>query len=288
MNPVEQDNIEGDEEIDIEYPYIVGDFSLKGYSTIKMEIETPISASMILNLEVFNDDEESLALEHYNNGELTEIEVSAGSSEVIFTSDEYNINELISIFPTRVEYSIEPIVGVEGEQITYSAGDEIVADITIQAELDLDADCFLIPKNESGEPSMEKVDTEAIDQEQIDSYIDGKIILNYHNSMGFSAGADLLISEIKTTNFEELLIADSTLYTIINIPMLEECSDTLNKQIELQLDQSDLQIMLADSVFVVPKIKISSDAGTPISGGLKLQGTLEIEVKISNDLVEGE
>ena len=286
LMPAEQDPIENEEIIDTNYPYIEGDFSISGHSEIRLKIDTPMPTSMTLQVIVYNKDDESVSLVDSTNVPPT-LDIPAGSSSITLSSEKYNVNELVSILPNRIVYIIEPIIGDEEQTFIYHEGDTINSEITIEALLDITADCWLIPRNENGDPDIQAVETSNIEQEQIDSFINGKITFDYQNTIGFSAGIDLLISNSKAENFANLINPDSTQYTIIKIPPLEETTDTEMKQIEVQLKQSDLQLMLADSIYVIPKLRISSEENTPISGGLEMIGLMEIEIKISNNLADG-
>ncbi|MFO7896993.1 MAG: hypothetical protein R6U84_08675, partial [Candidatus Cloacimonadales bacterium] len=200
--------------------------------------------------------------------------------------EQYNLNELISILPERIVYSIEPIVGHETEVNIYHAGDSLSTDVIVEAELDIVADCIFIPKDELGEPNLQKVETENITQKEIDAFSEGSLQLSYFNTLGFSVATDIIISAGKELEFSEIAEADSNNFTIISVPNMTETAANELQEIEIALKQSDLHLMLADSVFVVPRLRLQSEAGSPISGEIQLQGLVDIILNVSDELVE--
>ncbi|MFO7896103.1 MAG: hypothetical protein R6U84_04155, partial [Candidatus Cloacimonadales bacterium] len=208
--PREQDTIESEEILDIDYPFIIGDFAVTGYSEIRLEIDTPFFTKLSMQITGYNDtNNQSLLLSDLENGEVPVIEVSAGQSTVVFSSEQYNLNEFISILPERIVYSIEPIVGHETEVNIYHAGDSLSTDVIVEAELDIDADCIFIPKDDEGEPNLQKVETENITQKEIDAFSQGSLQLSYFNTLGFSVATDIIISAGKELEFSEIAEADS-------------------------------------------------------------------------------
>lgn len=286
LMPKDQDPIESEQILDIAYPYIDGEFALVGHSEIRIELDTPVYTEMSLQIEAKNSaDNEIVNLVNLTTGLTPELSVTAGHSVIIYDSEHYNINEMISILPDLITYTMQPVVGNVNEIFTYHEGEEIKADIFIECELDIAADCIFVPKNDAGEPNVQMVNTETITQDELDAYVSGTLILNYVNQFGLSAGVDLLISEQKITDFDQVINSDSTLFTIIEVPLIEE-TDDVEQTISIDLKKSDLEVMLADSVFVIPKLKISSEAGTPVSGAIEFRGMVDLILKVSQDLVE--
>ena len=284
--PRQQDTITGEELLEIDYPFIDGNFAVAGYSEIRMEIETPFYTELAMQITGHNDsNDQSLLLTNQTSGEIPIIEVPAGISTVIFSSEEYNLNDFISLLPERIDYAIDPIIGNETAVNIYNQGDSLSTEMIIEAELDIVADCIFIPKNDLGEPDIQKIETEQITQKEIDAFTSGSFKLNYLNTLGFSVATDLIISAEKQIDFSEIAEADSTDFTIISVPYMYDTTNRL-QEIEIALQQSDLQLMLADSVFVVPRLSLQSEAGSPVSGQIDLQGLVDLKLNLNNDLVE--
>jgi hypothetical protein len=79
--PREEDPIEDEEELDIEYPYIDGEFSLVGYSEIRFEVNTPVYTEIAMNILARNEtDNEEVMLINLDTGLAPNFSVSAGIS----------------------------------------------------------------------------------------------------------------------------------------------------------------------------------------------------------------
>ena len=104
--------------------------------------------------------------------------------------------------------------------------------------------------------------------------------------MGVSVGVELLISSQRIDDFEQIIDGDSNIFTIINIPMINQTTDDNSNDIVVDITKSQLEVMLADEVYIVPKIQVYSDVGSPISGSIKFIGMADLVLKINNNLVE--
>ena len=284
LKPREQDPIEGDTTLDIDYPQIIGDFSITGLSDIALTLNTPVPASMDVNITAYADDGESVSMVDMVSGELPHVIINQGQSEVLFTSDQYNINEMISILPDSISYTIYPIVGDSTQIFVYTKGDSIRADIEITAQLDINADCVVIPKNDAGDPDIQVIDTKDIEQKHIDAFQQATLVLHFRNTLGVTAGTDIVLSDRRATGFNEIMEPDTTEFTIISVPDIVQTTGSAEEQIEVSVSQQDIQYFASDSVFVIPRIHLLSEEGTPISGMIELRGSVEIEVEVSNNL----
>jgi len=285
--PREEDPIEDEEELDIEYPYIDGEFSLVGYSEIRFEVNTPVYTEIAMNILARNEtDNEEVMLINLDTGLAPNFSVSAGISTIVFDSDHYNINEMVSILPESFSYTIIPTIGHETEVFTFHQNEEIEANITVESVLDILADCIFIPKDEEGKPNIQEINTESFTEDEYDAFVSGKFKLNYENTMGVSVGVELLISSQRIDDFEQIIDGDSYIFTIINIPMINQTTDDNSNDIVVDITKSQLEVMLADEVYIVPKIQVYSDVGSPISGSIKFIGMADLVLKINNNLVE--
>ncbi len=102
-------------------------------------------------------------------------------------------------------------------------------------------------------------------------------------------GFDLLVSDDSTNVLEEVFNfenPDSTKVQMFRVPLMEETTDSTYGEYELNITQEQLDFFLADSVYIIPRINISSEGAQPWTGGITIQGDLSIEVFISNELFE--
>ncbi len=286
LRPREQEEIMGSSIIEVEYPFINGSFEVTGYSEIIFDVFSPVPAEMAIDISSHNNAGDVVYLREYGSSELPVLNVSQGLSQVIFNTQDYSINELISILPDSISYKIYPILGDLNDMFEYNQGDSIMADITIESRLDILADCWLIPKTDEGKPDVQTVDVEDFEQEHIDAFQNAVLTLNYYNALGVSTAAKILISDHKAEAFNELVNPDSTLYKIIDVPQLVQSANNEFDQLQVNILQDDLEYFIADSVFVIPKIQLLSNAGTPLSGYITVQAKVEVEVEVSNDLVD--
>ncbi len=286
LDPKVQDPISGSTTLGIEYPHIIGTFNIVSFSTITFDFFTPIPTEMELEFTSFNADDESVQLIDINNNSNPILDIPSGSSEIVLTSDEYNINELISILPDSIYYTIYPIVGDSTEIFYYEEGDQIETEIAIESLLDFEADCWIIPKAQDGSPDVQKVNTQQFEEKFIDAFVDGNIILHYNNELGIQAGINILISQTSPEGFEELVNPDSTIYTIITVDDLMYPTSNEQDSIIVNVSREDLDFFVEDSVFIIPKLKLFSEPGSPVSGSISMQGELSLEIEVSNDLAE--
>ncbi len=286
--------ISGYQDIDLTQPEIVEEdsFMFNGNSSIVFTIESPIP--MVASFELIaKRDTTEISLEHYE-GDPINLDVEQGISQIEFSSDEYNINQMLQIIPDGFEYSMDPFIG-DGTIIPYLSFDdsvsidfEVIADIQIYT---FEEDGIWIIPLEDGEINIEVQDTEAFEPKMFDAYNSGRIRFKYWNSSGMELGFDLLVSDDSTNvfteiyNFEE---PDTNLVQMFRVPLFEETSGDNFKQFELNVLQDELSFFISDSVFTIPRIHIYSTGENAWTGGLTVQAELIIEVNISDALINEE
>ena len=286
--------ISGYQDIDLIQPEIVEEdsFMFNGNSSIIFTIEsqTPMVASFEL---IARRDTTEISLEHYE-GDPINLDVEQGISQIVFSSDEFNINQMLQIIPDGFEYSIDPYIG-DGTVIPYlSFDDSVFVDFEVIADIQIytfeDDGIWIIPLDD-GEINIETQDTEVFDQTMSDAYNSGRINFKYWNDTGMEIGFDLLVSDDSTNvfteiyNFEE---PDTNIVKMFRVPLFEETSGDNFKQFELNVLQDELSFFISDSVFTLPRIHLYSQGENAWTGGLKVQAELIIEVNISDALINEE
>jgi len=285
--------IEGYKDIDLIQPEIVNDdsFMFSGNSSIIFTIESGIP--MIASFELIaKRDTTEISLTNYE-GEPINLNVEEGISQIEFTSDEYNINEMLQIIPDGFEYTMDPFIG-NGTVIPYlSFNDSILIDFEVIADLQIEtfeADGIWIIPLDNGDINIDVLDTEAFEPRMFDAYNTGKIIFKYWNSTGMEVGFDILVSEDSTSVLAEIynFAEPDTLVKMFRVPLFEQTSGDNYKELEMTVQQEQLKFFQSDSVYTVPRIHIFSEGEDAWTGGLKIQADLVIEVNVSNDLTEEE
>ncbi len=152
--------------------------------------------------------------------------------------------------------------------------------------MDFEADCWVIPKAQDGTPDVQKVNTKQFEEKFVDAFVDGNIILHYNNELGIQTGIEILISQTSPEGFEELVNPDPTIYTIITVDDLMYPTSNEQDSIIVNVSREDLDFFVEDSVFIIPKLRLFSEPGSPVSGSISMQGELSLEIEISNDLAE--
>ncbi len=286
--------IEGYKDIDLVQPEIVNEdsFMFNGNSSIIFTIESQIP--MIASFELIAKRDTTEILLEDLEGNPINLNVEEGITQIEFTSNEYNINEMLQIIPDGFEYSMDPFIG-DGTVIPYLSFDDSVSiDFEMIADLQIltfeEDGIWIIPLDE-GEFHIDAQDTEVFDQTMSDAYNTGKIVFKYWNNTGMEVGFDLLVSDDSTKvlaeiyNFEE---PDTNNVQMFRVPLFEETSGDDYKQFELDVLQNELSYFVSDSVYTLPRVHIFSNGENPWTGGLKIQANLVIEINISNDLINDE
>lgn len=289
------DIIGGYKDIDLIQPEIVNEdsFRFSGESSIIFTIESQIPMTTSFEL-IAKRDTTEITLTH-DEGNPINLTVEEGVSQIEFSSDEYNINEMLQIIPDGFEYSLNPFIG-NGTVIPYlSFNDSVAIDFEVIAALQIetfeDDGIWIIPLDE-GNINIEVMDTEAFEPKMFDAYNSGKIIFKYWNTTGMEVGFDVLVSDDSTTvlsevyNFEEPDTTSSV--EMFRVPLFEMTSGDNYKELEMIVQQEELSYFISDSVYTVPRVHIFSEGEDAWTGGLKIQADLVIEVNVSNDLIEDE
>jgi hypothetical protein len=285
LQPREQEAITGSSEIEVEYPYINGNFELAGYSEIIFNLFSPVPAEMEIDITSHNEEGEVAYLREFGSNDLPIIDIPQGNSQIVISTDNYNINDLISILPDSISYAIYPTVGDPDEIFEFTAGDSVLAEIEINSLLDFVADCWLIPEDEDGNPDVQSVDVKDFEQQHIDAFQHAILTMSYENTLGMDTAAKILISEQKAEDFNQLTNPDTTQFKIIDVPLLSQTTSS-PEEIQIEVLQSDLEYFVADSVFIIPKIRLLSDEGMPLSGSIHLNARVEVEFEVSSGLTE--
>jgi len=284
--------IEGYKDIDFIQPEIVDEdsFMFSGNSSIIFTIESQIP--MIASFELIaKRDTTEISLTNFG-GEPINLNVEEGISQVEFSSDEYNINEMLQIIPDGFEYSMDPFIGNGTIIDSLAFNDSISIDFEIIADLQImtyEAEGMWIIPLDNGEINVDVMDTEAFDPTMFDAYNTGKIIFKYWNSTGMEVGFDILVAEDSTSVLSEIHNFDEpdslSNVEMFRVPLFEQTSGDNYKELELTVLQEELNYFISDSVYTVPRIHIFSEGEDAWTGGLRIQADLVIEINISDDLI---
>jgi hypothetical protein len=293
IQPQDQDVIIEEIDLDVEYPEIQegGQFTFVGESEIRIDVDTGSSQIPgVLVIEARGYDQDGLMVELVDivSGETPQVAIPAESSfSIVFSSDQYNINELLSVLPVRIEFEVLVTVGDGVSEVIYQQGDILMADITLESTLALAADTWVIPR-EDGELMVQEEEIE-LDDNEYDAFQSGSLKLVYTNSTGLSVALDILLSDSEANvigelyNFEN---PDLNKVDIITIPALEETLEGESKELTIELDQTDLDYFMSDYTYVGSRLHLVSAGTQALSGVVDLLGQAEIVIRISNDLVE--
>ncbi|MCD4818214.1 MAG: hypothetical protein K8S23_05950 [Candidatus Cloacimonetes bacterium] len=280
----------GYKDVSTPYPAIFGTLELAGNSRMVISYSTPIPASAEIILLASNDEEEMYFV--LNNGEYPVLEMLGNSAPpdsmiIEFQANESNLNEFLSILPTKIEYSLYPIIGDDSDEYyEISSTDSVFIQVDFFAELNINADCWIIPISDNV-PKTTSENTIDFNDDLYNAFVSGGFHLDYSNTTGLRVGFDILLSETDFTTFEEILYPDTTNVKILHIPLLETTIDTTDfKSVDIILEHLDLQPMLADSIFIATKLQLKSEADEPLSGIVKVLGEMNLELTISSDLIE--
>ncbi len=290
VSSLDYDPVEGYRVVDLINPEIVEEdsFMLNGNSSIIFTIESPIPLLASFELIAKNGPRE-VTLEHFG-GDPIQLDIEAGRDSIEFSSDEYNINEMLQIIPDGFDYSMDPFIG-NGTIIDSISFD---GSVTIQFEIIGDIQIYtfeedgiwIIPLDE-GEISIDAQDTEEFEQRMLDAYNNGRLKFKYWNNTGMELGFDLLVSDDSSNvfaevyNFEE---PDTNVVRMFRVPLIEENYG----EYELPVEWYELSYFVSDSVFSLPRVHIVSDGEDPWTGGLRIQADLIVEIDVSNDLLDEE
>ena len=284
--------ISGYIEADLPQPVIVEEdsFCFNGYSAIIFNIVSPAPAVAVFEL-VSKKSGVQVPLVH-NEGDSITINISEGLTEFMLTSENYNINEMLQIIPDGFDYEFNTLIGDNTVIDSLNHADSIGVDIEIIADVQIytfeEEGIWIIPL-ENGEIEISEEDVSDFDDAIYNAFKYGRVIFKYWNTSGMELGFDLLVSDDSTNVLEEIFNfenPDSTKVQMFRIPLMEITTDSTYGEYELNITQDQLDFFLADSVYIVPRINISSEGAQPWTGGITIQGDLSIEVFISSELFE--
>lgn len=281
-------------EIGIEYPDIIGDFSLNGFISLQLELRAPLPCLVNVNLYSVNDTSSEMVMLHPLEGDYDySLVLGADQDGEIYSIDSgtHNLNEFLTVLPNIVVYEFYPVIG--DTVISVFSSDIFQADFRIDAEIQLETGeegIWMIPLD-NGQPDVNSVDTGDFDQKVYDAFQCGKIRFSYLNFTGLEMNADVMVSlqqESLETEVYEFENPDSENVQIFNISGLEITPDSLRKEMEIVIDQSDLMFFLADSVYTASRFRLFSTGQHPLSGGVGLIGEISLEILVNQDLLEDE
>jgi hypothetical protein len=285
LKPQEQDEMEAVIDFDVDFPNYQGDFILTGYSELELLFETPIPASFEIDMISYGSGGQAVQLVDFANGELPAFDISEGETTIIINSDEYNINEVFSVLPDSISYTINSTVGHETDPFEYHAGDNVNLMIEVLAELDMAANCWMVPQEEDL-PKSSTVETADYDQSAHDAFKSASLKLQYRNTTGSELGANILISESDFAEFDEIYTPDLDKVSVIEVPLLHTTNGDEQGEITVTVLQDDLNSFLADSVFVIPKFQLISSSGNPLSGLIDVTASVSVEIEVSDSLLD--
>jgi len=286
--------VEGYQEVDLLHPEIVeaDSFIINGNSSIIFTFNSPIP--MLASFELVSKrGVNQIPLEHFN-GDPILLDVEEGFTQIVFNSDEYNINEMLQIIPNGFDYAFDPFTGEETIIPYISFTDSVTVQFELVGDVQIttfEEDGIWVIPLEDGELLIDIRDTEAFETEHFDAYNDGKILIKYWNDTGMELGFDLLVSDDSASvytevyNFEE---PDTSLVQMFRIPLLEETSGNEFKEFELQVNQEELSYFVSESVYTLSRVHIFSNGESPWTGGLHILAELEVEITVSDGLIEEE
>lgn len=291
----EQENFEDTIELDIEYPYLEegGQLDFTGDSQIVLDVDmqqTQLPLQLTVGIQGENSDGEIFQLRDLNTMEVPVITIpETNSFQLVFSNEDYNLNELISILPEEINFNIDVVVGNDVSSIVYQRGDVMQVDILFQSSLSIATDTWVIPK-EDGEILIteEEVDLE---QNQYDAFKSAELELYYVNTTGLSARGDVFIAaseaniEQNITDFEN---NEFDWLDVINIPQIFDTTESGERVATITVNKEDINYLLEEKTYIASRLKLSSDGEEAISGEVSLMAKLKVTVEVSNDLMEDE
>jgi hypothetical protein len=271
--------------VETNYPHIIGDFSIAGASRMELQWTCPVPVHSVLIIQAMGSETMELRM---NDGSYPTIDYMPGDGVTTFYNTECNLNQFLSVLPEHFEYTLQPFVGNDsGIFYEISSSDEVNMKIDFHADLNLEADCWIIPQT-NGAPKTSVVQTSDFTQEMFDAFRQGGFMLEYINETGSEAGVDILVSTQDFVTFEEVMNPDMETIRMLHVPRLENSQDNTFQQLDIVLNHEDLQPLLADSVFIATRLQFLSEADAPLQNGLSLKGEIFLELLFSQELIENQ
>ena len=282
------DDISGTLNMSVPYPIIVGDFDLVGESEIKIDYTSPIPAEMILHFTSVSDTEQ-VELQHITNDTIR-VNIGAGTTSVLLSANEYNINNFLEILPDYINYTFEASIGDTSQVYELDMQDEITMEISINGDLQIQtqAEGIWAMPAENDLPMITTEDTKDFDHKIYDSFRRGALIFEYTNTTGYELAADILVADDSIKIAEEMYnftTTDTSKVQLFQIPKLEiTASDP--QEFEFSIEQNDLDFFLADSVYVGTRVFIYSTGIESFSGEVSMIGKVKLKILIDENLVK--
>ncbi len=267
--------------LSITFPQIIGSFDIASNSSINFNISSPIPATTYLKLISVSPDGESDTLKV--NGAYPTIYNVAGVTDTTFYSSNSNLNDLLTLLPEKFIMILHPAVGDSTDNIYEINSDDMTKmTVTIDTDLNLNADCWVIPRDDNN-PRITASNTESFTENQYKGFINGGLKLKFDNRTGTQLGLDLLAATGREylNDFDKIVNPDTSNVTIFSIPVIVTGKDS----VDFVINKEDLEVFLPDSVFIVPRIKLISQASEPLANGLDIQAKVHMKVRISKDLL---
>jgi len=284
------DPVIGNYQTGFEYPEIHGDFELLGYRKIELNFFSPVPASFKIDITAINSSDLSMVKLLPFNSDSLYFEIPQGNTSVVLSSEDYNLNEFITILPDSFAYEIYPTVGDTSQVFDLDFNDDVNIDIEIYTEFQIQTGVtgiWLVPMK-NNEVLVDTVKTGDFQQKYYDAFISGGCDFKYLNTAGVEMKSEILIARNKEDILSEIYHfdnPDTSKITLIEIPYLETTENSVYKDISIVMQQNDLDYFLEDSVFVCPRFNVYSEGEHPLSGGVKLLGELNLEFIASDELI---
>ena len=293
IEPQEQESITDEITLDVDYPEVQegGQFVFVGDSEIRIELSTEnsqIPGDLVIDVRAYNTESEMVQLINIENGEIPQIEIPASTSfSLEFNSDVYNINELLSLLPVRIEFEVQVTAGDGVSELVYQQGDMLTSNIILESTLSLATDAWVIPRQD-GEIVVSEEDIE-LKQEEFDAFQSASLKLTYINTTGMQVGAEVLLSDSENNVLNEIYHyenPDTSIVDLIVMPGLEPTLEGETKDLIIDLYQEDLSYFLKNLTYVASRINLVSDGEHALAGEVQLVGKAEIIIRISQDLID--
>jgi len=293
IEPQEQESITDEITLDVDYPEVQegGQFVFVGDSEIRIELSTEnsqIPGDLVIDVRAYNTESEMVQLINIENGEIPQIEIPASTSfSLEFNSDVYNINELLSLLPVRIEFEVQVTAGDGVSELVYQQGDMLTSNIILESTLSLATDAWVIPRQD-GEIVVSEEDIE-LKQEEFDAFQSASLKLTYINTTGMQVGAEVLLSDSENNIMNEIYHyenPDTSIVDLIVMPGLEPTLEGETKDLIIDLYQEDLSYFLKNLTYVASRINLVSDGEHALAGEIQLVGMAEIIIRISQDLID--
>ena len=293
IEPQEQESITDEITLDVDYPEVQegGQFVFVGDSEIRIELSTEnsqIPGDLVIDVRAYNTESEMVQLINIENGEIPQIEIPASTSfSLEFNSDVYNINELLSLLPVRIEFEVQVTAGDGVSELVYQQGDMLTSNIILESTLSLATDAWVIPRQD-GEIVVSEEDIE-LKQEEFDAFQSASLKLTYINTTGMEVGAEVLLSDSENNVLNEIYHyenPDTSIVDLIVMPGLEPTLEGETKDLIIDLYQEDLSYFLKNLTYVASRINLVSDGEHALAGEVQLVGKAEIIIRISQDLID--